>query len=79
MADEWLLFNDHAVGQVLGVVLEELGCGSGTVGQLQLLQLLQLDEARQTRGGQQGAAWEDRPEETVRHFGSLHHQRTFHI
>lgn len=40
-----VLLNDHAVGQVLGVVFKELGGGSGAVGQLQLLQLLQLDEA----------------------------------
>lgn len=54
-----VLLNDHAVGQVLGVVFEELRRGSRAVGQLQLLQLLQLDEARQTGGGQQGAAWGD--------------------
>lgn len=41
----WVLLDDHAVGQVLGVVLEELSRGSRAVGQLQLLQLLQLDEA----------------------------------
>lgn len=35
-----VLLDDHAVGQVLRVVFEELGGGSGTVGQLQLLQLL---------------------------------------
>lgn len=37
LSDEgWaVLFDDHAVGQVLGVVLEELGGGSRTVGQLQ--------------------------------------------
>ena len=40
-----VLLDDHAVGQVLRVVFEELCSGSGTVGQLQLLQLLQLDEA----------------------------------
>lgn len=40
-----VLLDDHAVGQVLGVVLEELGRGSRAVGQLQLLQLLQLDQA----------------------------------
>lgn len=47
LSDEgWaVLLDDHAVGQVLGVVFEELGCGSWTVGQLQFLQLLQLDEA----------------------------------
>jgi hypothetical protein len=40
------LFNDEAARQVLREVLEELGCGSRAVGQLQLLQLLQLHEAR---------------------------------
>lgn len=40
-----VLLDDHAVGQVLGVVFEELRGGSRAVGQLQLLQLLQLDEA----------------------------------
>lgn len=54
-----VLLDDHAVGQVLGVVFKELSGGSGAVGQLQLLQLLQLDEARQTGGGQQGATWMD--------------------
>lgn len=39
------LFDDHAAGQMLGVVFEELSSGSRTVGQLQLLQLMQLDEA----------------------------------
>lgn len=43
-APRWLL-DDHAAGQVLGVVLEELGCGPWTVGQLQLLQVLKLDQA----------------------------------
>lgn len=38
-------FNNHAVGQVLGVVLEKLSGGSRTVGQLQFLQFLQLNEA----------------------------------
>ena len=41
--NEGPLLNDHAVGQVLGVVFEEFGSGSRTVGQLQLLQVLQLD------------------------------------
>lgn len=44
----WLvevLLNDHAVGQVLGVVLEELCSGTRAVGELQLLQLLKLDKA----------------------------------
>lgn len=50
------LLDDHAAGQVLGEVLEELGGGSGAVGELQLLQLLQLHQPRQARGGQQGAA-----------------------
>jgi len=54
------LLDDHAAGQVLGVVLEELGRGPGAVGELQLLQLLQLDEAGQAGGGQQGAAWGQR-------------------
>lgn len=40
-----VLFYDHAVGQVLGVVFEELCGGSRAVGQLQLLQLMQLNEA----------------------------------
>lgn len=40
-----VLLDDHAVGQVLGVVFEEFGGGSRAVGQLQLFQLLQLDEA----------------------------------
>lgn len=40
-----VLLDDHAVGQVLGVVLEELGSCPGAVGQFQLLQVLQLDEA----------------------------------
>lgn len=40
-----VLLDDHAVGQVLGVVFEELSSGAGAVGQLQLLQLLQLNEA----------------------------------
>lgn len=40
------LFNDEAARQVLREVLEELRCGSRAVGQLQLLQLLQLHEAR---------------------------------
>lgn len=45
MAISWLvgsvvLLDDHAVGQVLGVVFEELCSGSGAVGELQLLQLL---------------------------------------
>lgn len=40
-----VLLDDHAVWQVLGVIFEELGGGSGAIGQLQLLQLLQLDEA----------------------------------
>lgn len=40
------LFNDEAARQVLREVLEELGCGSRAVGQLQLLQLLQLHKAR---------------------------------
>ena len=53
-APRWLL-DDHAAGQVLGVVLEELGRGSRTVGQLQLLQVLQLDEAWEAVGGQQRA------------------------
>jgi len=52
-----VLFDDHAVGQVLRVVFEELSSGSRTVGQLQLLKLMQLDEARQTGGGQQRAPW----------------------
>lgn len=54
-----VLLDDHAVGQVLGVVLEELSSGSRAVGKLQFLELLQLDEAWQTVGGQQGAAWSD--------------------
>lgn len=45
--DQWegsvVLLDDHAVGQVLGVVFEELCCGSRAVGQLQFLKLLQLD------------------------------------
>lgn len=40
-----VLLDDHAVGQVLGVIFEELGGGSGAIGELQFLQLLQLDEA----------------------------------
>lgn len=52
-----VLLNDHAVGQVLWVVFKELSGGPGTVGQLQLLQFLQLNEAWQTISGQQGAAW----------------------
>lgn len=39
----WLvvvLLDDHAVGQVLGVVLEELRSGTRAVGELQLLQIL---------------------------------------
>lgn len=32
-----VLLDDHAVGQMLGVVLEELGGGSRAVGQLQFL------------------------------------------
>lgn len=52
-----VLLDDHAVGQVLGVIFEELGGGSGAIGELQFLQLLQLDEAWQTGGGQQGATW----------------------
>lgn len=40
------LFNDEATRQMLREVLEELRCGSRAVGQLQLLQLLQLHEAR---------------------------------
>lgn len=35
-----VLFDDHAVGQVLGVVLEELRSGTRAVGELQLLQIL---------------------------------------
>lgn len=50
------LFNDEAARQVLREVLEELGCGSRAVGQLQLLQLLKLHEARQPRSGQKRAA-----------------------
>ena len=34
---QWSLLDDHAVGQVLRVVFEELSSGTGTVGQLQLL------------------------------------------
>lgn len=44
----WLvvvLLDDHAVGQVLGVVLEELRSGTRAVGELQLLQILELDKA----------------------------------
>lgn len=40
-----VLFNDHAVWQMLRVIFEELGSGSRAVGQFQLLQLLQLNEA----------------------------------
>lgn len=40
-----VLLDDHAAGQVLGVVFEKLSSGPRAVGQLQLLQLLQLDEA----------------------------------
>lgn len=40
-----VLLDDHAVGQVLGVVLEELSSGSRAVGKLQFLELLQLDKA----------------------------------
>lgn len=59
--EDWLvLLNDHAMGQVLGVVFEELSGGTRTVGQLQFFQLLQLDEAWQPSGGQQGAAWRNR-------------------
>ena len=50
------LLDDEAAGQVLREVLEELGGGSGAVGQLQLLQVLQLHQARQPGGGQQRAA-----------------------
>lgn len=50
------LLDDEAAGQVLREVLEELGRGPGAVGQLQLLQLLQLHQARQPGGGQQRAA-----------------------
>lgn len=32
-----VLLDDHAVGQVLGVVFKELSSGSGAVSQLQLL------------------------------------------
>ena len=46
------------MGQVLGVVLEELRRGPRAVGELQLLEVLQLDQPRETCGGQQGAAWE---------------------
>lgn len=45
------------MGQVLWVVFKELSGGSRTVGQLQFLEFLQLNEAWQTIGGQQGAAW----------------------
>lgn len=55
--NEGPLLNDHAVGQVLGVVLEEFGGGSRTVGELQLLQVLQLDQPRETCGRQQGTAY----------------------
>lgn len=41
----WVLFDNHAARQVLRVVFEELGGGSRAVGQLQLLQILQLNEA----------------------------------
>ena len=51
------LLDHHAVRQVLGVVLEELRRGPGAVGELQLLQVLQLDQPREPCGGQQGAAW----------------------
>lgn len=51
------LLDDHAARQVLGVVLKEFGCGAGAVGQLQFLQILQLDQAWEACGGQQGAAW----------------------
>lgn len=62
-----VLLDDHAVGQVLGVIFEELSSGAGAVGQLQLLQLLQLDEAGQAGGGQQGATWTSRRETTRCH------------
>lgn len=50
------LLDDEAAGQVLRKVLEELGGSPRAVGQLQLLQLLQLHQARQPGGGQQRAA-----------------------
>lgn len=39
------LLDDHAARQMLGVVFEEFGCGAGAVGQFQLLQLLELNQA----------------------------------
>lgn len=39
------LLDDHAAWQMLGVVFEEFGGGAGAVGQFQLLQVLQLNQA----------------------------------
>lgn len=38
-------------------VVKELGRGAGTVGELKLAQLPQLDEARESTGRQERASW----------------------
>jgi len=50
------LFDDQAAGQVLLQVVEQLVRRPRAVGQFQLLQVPQLDQAGQTRRGQQRAS-----------------------